>query len=168
MRHLNLHSINPCQPLGHALGEVHGTVLPSRAAEGDLKVLAAGVKCCQCGNVANSNVANCQYSMRPCILHWKLELTTGNISTLATLSAPGIAAQRFIPVRIRHRPAVEDEAPFVAGLVLRQPALERKRYDGYFHRFATFPFRLLTLLLSSASIAMASSRRSCSLSGKYS
>ena len=41
MVHLNLHAINPCQPLGHALGEVHGTVLTSRAAEGDLKVVAA-------------------------------------------------------------------------------------------------------------------------------
>ena len=41
MRHLHLHTINPCQSLGHALGEVHGTVLTSSAAEGDLKVVAA-------------------------------------------------------------------------------------------------------------------------------
>ena len=41
MRHLNLHAISSCRPLGHALGEVHGTVLTSRVAEGDLKVLAA-------------------------------------------------------------------------------------------------------------------------------
>jgi len=95
MRHLNLNTISSFQPLGHALGEVYGTVLASRAAEGDLKVVAAGVQFCQCGNAASSNVANCQYSIRPCILHWKLKLTTGNIYTLATLSSAGVAAQRF-------------------------------------------------------------------------
>ncbi len=41
MRHFNLNSISSYQPLGRALSEVHGTVLPSRAAEGDLKVVAA-------------------------------------------------------------------------------------------------------------------------------
>ena len=64
MNHLNLHVINPYQPLGHALGEVHGTVLPSRVAEGDLKVVAAGVQFCQCGNAASSNVANCHCLLR--------------------------------------------------------------------------------------------------------
>ena len=61
MSQLNLHAINPCQPLGHAVGEVHGAVLTSRAAEGDLKVVAAGVQFCQCGNAASSNVANCHF-----------------------------------------------------------------------------------------------------------
>ena len=65
MQHLNLHAISSYQPLGHALGEVHGAVLArplaapsgfalraqatrplrggriSRAAEGDLKGVAA-------------------------------------------------------------------------------------------------------------------------------
>ena len=42
MDHLKLNAISSCQPLGHALGEVDRTVLSSRTAEGDLKVVAAG------------------------------------------------------------------------------------------------------------------------------
>ena len=42
------------------------------------------------------------------------------------LVAARVPAQRFIPVRIRHRPAVEYEAPAVAGFVLRQPAFVRE------------------------------------------
>ena len=38
MPHLNLHTVNPYQPLGHALGKVHGAMLPACAAEGDLKM----------------------------------------------------------------------------------------------------------------------------------
>ena len=64
MVHFNLHAISSCQPFGHALGEVHGTVLASRAAEGDLKMVAAGVQFCQRGNVASSNVANCHFLLR--------------------------------------------------------------------------------------------------------
>ena len=44
-----------------------------------------------------------------------------------------LCAQRFVPVRIRHRPAVEYEAAAVAGLVLRQPTLVREGYDGDDH-----------------------------------
>ena len=82
------------------------------------------------------------------------------------LVAAGAAAQRFVPVRIWHCPAVEYEATSIASLVLRQPALVRERCDEDFHLFTTF--RLLPLDLSSVSIAMASSRRSCSLFGRYS
>ena len=42
------------------------------------------------------------------------------------LVAAGIPTQRFVPVRIRHRPAIEHIPTSVAGLVLRQPALVRK------------------------------------------
>lgn len=44
MLHLNLYPFNSRQPLGHALGEVDGTMLPSRATEGDLKVVASVVE----------------------------------------------------------------------------------------------------------------------------
>ena len=40
MNHLNLNVISSLQSLGHALGEVDGAVLASRAAEGDLKMVA--------------------------------------------------------------------------------------------------------------------------------
>lgn len=41
MHDLNLNSIYYSKMLCHALGEIHGTVLPSRATEGDLKMVAA-------------------------------------------------------------------------------------------------------------------------------
>ena len=53
------------------------------------------------------------------------------------LVAAGIPTQRFVPVRIRHRPAVEYEATSIAGLVLRQPALVREGCDGDFHLLFT-------------------------------
>ena len=49
------------------------------------------------------------------------------------LVAARVPAQRFVPVRIRHRPAVEDESSPVAGFVLRQPSLVREGRDGDDH-----------------------------------
>ena len=82
MNHLNLNAVNSRQPLGHALGEVHGT--SSDPGE---------------------------------------EIGNG-------LVAARVPAQRFILVRIRHCPAIEDESSPVAGLVLRQPPLKREGCDG--------------------------------------
>ena len=48
---------------------------------GNLESLSPLDQCCQCANVANSNVASFQFRH-----HWKLELATGNTITLATLS----------------------------------------------------------------------------------
>ena len=82
MSHLNLNAISSCQPLGHALGEVHG------ASRGAVEEIDNG------------------------------------------LVAAGVLAQRVVPVRIRHCPAIEDESSPVAGLVLRQPPLKREGCDG--------------------------------------
>ena len=118
MDQLNLNAISSCQPLGHALGEVHGTVLSSRAAEGDLKVVAAG------SEIFVDRLADERFRRAEEAIHLVFvageEIGNGLVAARA-------AAQRFVPVRIRHRPAVEHEAAAVAGLVLRQPALERKR-----------------------------------------
>ena len=149
MLHLNLYPFNSRQPLGHALGEVDRAVLTSRAAEGDLKVVAA------VGEIFVDRLANERFRRAKEAIHLVFEAVEEVANRLV---AAGVAAQRFVPVRIRHRPAVEHKAPSVAGLVLRQPALVREGCDGYFQRFATFPFRLLPLDLSSVSIAMASSR----------
>ena len=142
MRHFNLHAISSCQPLGHALGEVHGTVLPSRAAEDDLKVLAAVFE------IFVDRLADERFRRSEEAIHLVFVVVKeiGN-----GLVAARIPSQRFIPVRIRHRPAVEYEATAVAGFVLRQTALVREGCDCNFHRFATFPFRLLTIVLSSVS-----------------
>ena len=124
MRHLKLDAISSCQPLGHALGEVHGTVLASRAAEGDLKVVAAG------GEIFVDRLADERFRRAEEAIHFVLVAVEefGN-----GLVAAGVAAQRFVPVRIRHRPAVKHETSPVAGLVLRQPALVREGCDGDFH-----------------------------------
>ena len=115
--HLNLHSFNPLQPLGHALGEVHGAVLASRTAEGDLKVVAAVVE------IFVDRLADERFRRAEEAIHL-VPVTVEEIGN--GLVAPGVAAQRFVPVRIRHRPAVEHKAPSIAGLVLRQPALVRE------------------------------------------
>ena len=49
------------------------------------------------------------------------------------LVAADIPTQRFVPVRIRHRPAVKHEDAPVAGFVLRRPALVREGCDGDDH-----------------------------------
>ena len=131
MRHLNLDALGSCQPLGHALGEVHGTVLASRAAEGDLKMIAAGCEIFA-DRLADERFRRAEEAIN---LVFVVVEEIGN-----GLVAARAAAQRFVPVRIRHRPAIEHEATSVAGLVLRQPALGRKRYDGCFHRFALRPY----------------------------
>lgn len=61
------------------------------------------------------------------------------------LVAAGIPTQRFVPVRIRHRPAVEYEAPAVAGFVLRQPALVREGCDRVRNHDFLPPLRCVTL-----------------------
>ena len=82
MSHLNLNAIDSQQPLGHALGEVHGTGRDPGEEIGNGLVAAAiatqrfvpvrirhrpaveHVNCCQCGNVASPNVANCHFRLR--------------------------------------------------------------------------------------------------------
>ena len=49
------------------------------------------------------------------------------------LVAARVPARRFVPIRIRHRPAVKHEAASVAGLVLQQHALAREGCDGDDH-----------------------------------
>ena len=117
MRHFNLNAISSCQTLGHALGEVHGTVLASCAAEGDLKVVASGSEIFV-DRLADERFRRAEEAIHlfPVVVE---EFGNG-------LVAAGVAAQRFVPVRIRHRPTVKHEATPVAGLVLRQPALVRE------------------------------------------
>ena len=157
MYHLNLNAISSCQLFGHAFSEVHGTVLASCATEGDLKVVAAVFE------IFIDRLADERFRRVEEAIHL-FSVTVEEVTD--GLVASGVAAQRFVPVRIRHRPTVKHKTTSVAGLVLRQPALERERCDEDFHLFVTF--RLLPLDLSSVSIAMASSRRSCSLFGRYS
>ena len=117
MNYLNLNTINIGQPLGHALGEIDRTVLPSRAAEGDLKMIAAVVE------IFVDRLADKRFRRVEEAIH----LVPVAVEEFGNgLVAARAAAQRFVPVRIRHRPAVEHEAPAVAGLVLRQPALVRE------------------------------------------
>ena len=131
----------------------------SRATECDLKVVAAAVE------IFADRLSDERFRRAEKAIHLVFVASEEIGNGLVTAR---VAAQRFVPVWIRHRPAVKHEATSVAGLVFRQPALVREGCDGDFHRFATFPFRLLPLDLSSVSIAMASSRRSCSLFGRYS
>ena len=114
MRQLNLNTITPCQPLGHALGEVHGAVLTSRTAERDLKVNAAVFE------IFIDRLADERFRR----IEEAINLVSVSVEEFGNgLVAAGAAAQRFVPVWIRHRPAVEDKAPSVTGPIRRQPAL---------------------------------------------
>ena len=88
MLHLNLHPFNPIQPLGHALGEVNGTMLTSCAAEGDLKVVAAV-------GVFVDRLANERFRRAEEAIHLVFEAVEEVANRLV---AAGVAAQRFVPV----------------------------------------------------------------------
>ena len=109
MLHLNLDAFNSLKPLGHALGEVDGAMLASCAAEGDLKVIAAIVE------IFIDRLANERFRRAEKAIHLVLIVVEEVANWLV---AAGVSAQQFVPVRIRHRPAVEHKATRIAGLVL--------------------------------------------------
>ena len=117
MPHHRFQPCNPCQPLGHTFCEIHGAVLAAGAAEGDLKMIAAIFEI----------FVNRLADERFCRAEKAINLVFVAIEEVADwLVAAGVAAQRFVPIRIRHRPAVKHIATAVACFVLRQPALERE------------------------------------------
>ena len=118
MAHLNLDTISSCQTFGQTFGEVHGAVLASCATEGDLKVVAAVFE------IFIDRLADERFRRA----EEKIHLVFVAVEEFGNgLVAASVAAQRFVPVRIRHCSAIEHEATSVAGLVLRQPALVRER-----------------------------------------
>lgn len=101
MHDLNLNSIYYSKMLSHALGEVHGAVLTSGASEGDLKMVAA-IALVLFDRLADKRLGRFKERLDGLREAGK-EVSHG-------LATPCVAAQGFIPERIRHRPTVKHKA----------------------------------------------------------
>ena len=115
MHNLDLDSVYYSKTLCHALSEVHGAVLASGAAEGDLKIVAA------IALVLLDGLAD----RRLCRPKERLDrLRESGEKVHHRLITSRVAAQGFIPERIRHRSAVKDKATAVPGRIFRNSAFE--------------------------------------------
>ena len=115
MHDLNLNSIYYSKMLCHALGEVHGAVLPTSAAEGHLKMVAA-ITFVLLNRLADKRLGRFKERL------YRLRESGKEVSH--GLVPPRVAAQGFIPERIRHRPAVKHKASSIPGRIVRDSALE--------------------------------------------
>ena len=97
------------------LGEVHGAVLASGASEGDLEMIAA-IAFVLLDRLADKRLGRFKERLDGLREAGK-EVSHG-------LVTPCVAAQGFIPERIRHRPAVKDKATAIPGRIVRDSALE--------------------------------------------
>ena len=115
MHDLNINSINYSKTLCHALGEVHGAVLASGAAKGDLEMVAA-IAFVLLNRLADKRLSRFKkrlYRLRELgkeVNHW--------------LVTPRVAAQGFIPERVRHRPAIKDKTTAIPDRIVRNSSLE--------------------------------------------